>query len=150
MPRRVIKQRSDLIDWARYLFAMAGDDDTKYPLTVSWKNGDDRSQRQNALAFKWYSEIALQKGDLHPEGTRAYCKLHFGVQIMLEDDDFREKWYSMIKDRFSYEGKLALMLEPFDFPITRLMSTKQMTRYLDKIYNEFTAHGVHLTLPPQD
>lgn len=151
MLRRVCKSQSDLLDWSRYLFSIAGNDDTEYPITVSWKKGDDRSQRQNALAFKWYQEIAMQKGDMHPEETRAYCKLHFGVQIMLtEDEDFREKWYSMIKDRFSYEEKLALMLEPFDFPVTRLMGTKQMTRYLDKIRDTFTGQGMMLTMPPQD
>ena len=144
MPSRVCKSRDDLLSWCSYLQAI----EPEYPITVSWKNGNDRSNQQNALAFKWYKEIADQMGDREAHEVRAHCKLYLGVKMMVtEDEDFRVKWHTMIMNRFSLEEKLALMLEPFDFPVTRLMSVKQMTRYLDAVYNEFAPMGVKLTLP---
>ena len=67
--------------------------------------------------------------------------------LVVENEDFRAKWHSMILDRFSYEEKLAFMLEPFDFPVSRIMTTAQMTRYMNAIYDEFSTQGVPLTLP---
>jgi len=66
---------------------------------------------------------------------------------VVENEDFRAKWHSMILGRFSYEEKLAFMLEPFDFPVSRIMTTAQMTRYMNAIYDEFAAQGVPLTVP---
>jgi len=39
-------------------------------------------------------------------------------------------------------------MEPLDFPVTRIMNTSQKTRYLDRIYKDFTEQGVVLTIPP--
>ena len=148
MPRRVCKSQRDLLDWARYLFTMAGDEDLKYPITCSWKKGDDRSLAQNALSHKWFNEVALFFGDRQAHEVKAHCKLNHGVKMLVvENEDFRAKWHSMILDRFSYEEKLAFMLEPFDFPVSRIMTTQQMTRYMSAIYDEFAAQGVPLTVP---
>lgn len=118
------------------------------PITVSVRAGVDRSISQNALAHKWFNEIATWLGDRDASEVRAYCKLNHGVKMLVtEDEEFRDKWHNMVKDRFNYEEKLALMLEPFDFPVTRLMSVKQMTRFMDAIYREFSAQGVPLTVP---
>jgi hypothetical protein len=114
------------------------------PMVVAWKQGDDRSTQQNALAFKWYGEISTELGDRLPHEVRAYCKLHHGVPIRREDDDFREVYDRVVRP-LPYEAKLALMVEPIDFPITRDMTITQMTRYLDAIQREF-AH-VRLTMP---
>ena len=118
------------------------------PMTVAVKDGADRSMSQNALAHKWFKEVADWMGDRDASSVRAHCKLYHGVKMLVtEDEEFRAKWNAMIKDRFSLEEKLDLMVEPFDFPVTRLMSVKQMTRWLDAIYAEFTAQGVPLSLP---
>lgn len=87
-------------------------------------------------------------GDRQPHEVKAHCKLNHGVKMMVvEDEAFRAKWHSMILDRFDYDEKLTFMLEPFDFPVSRLMTTEQMTRYMNAIYDEFSAQGVPLTLP---
>ena len=39
------------------------------------------------------------------------------------------------------------MAEPFDFPVTRLMTVKQHKRYLDAIYVHYTGLGFGLTDP---
>jgi hypothetical protein len=138
MERRVLRTPRDVEVICAYLRKAS------LPLTVAYRQGDDRSAEQNALAFRWYGEIANELGDRLPHEVRAYCKLHHGVPIRREDEDFREV-YDRIVRPLPYEAKLALMVEPIDFPISRDMTVKQMTRYLDAIQAEF-AH-VRLTMP---
>ena len=69
-------------------------------VVVSLRPGKDRTLDQNALWFGMYKRIAemTQIGDI--EDARRYCKLNFGVQILLnEDEDFRAAWYRT-KERF--------------------------------------------------
>jgi hypothetical protein len=119
----------------------------KMPFTVQVSAGANRSIEQNALAFKWYAEIAQQMGDRTVSEVRAYCKLHHGVRIMrAEEETFRTAWNKHFID-WSYEDKLALMVEPMDLPVTRLMKVAQLSQYLDAIADEFMAQGVVLTIP---
>lgn len=147
MPSRVIKTPADLADWCRYM----GNLEPKYPITATWKLGNDRSDRQNALSFKWFKEISEQRGDQEPWEVRAYCKLEHGVKMLhSENEAFREQWNRLIRGRFTYEELLELMVPPHDYPVSRIMTTKQMTKFLDAIYNEYSALGVRLTLPEAD
>lgn len=127
------------------LFAMLGH--RKLPMTVTVKTGKHRSHPQNHLQFKWMVEAAEQLQDEGSEDKRAYCKLHFAVPILRnEDAKFRAEYDEIIRP-LPYEHKLRLMKEPFSFKVTSLMSTKQMTRYLDEVHNHFTSLGVILTQP---
>lgn len=121
----------------------------KFPCTVNVKKGKDRSIDQNRLQRLWMREISEQLGDDSPEGYRAYCKLHFGVPIMREEDEFCAAYDKHIR-ALPYETKLAFMAVPLDFPVTRLMTTVQMKRYLDDVFHEFDARGVRLTLPDDE
>jgi len=38
-------------------------------------------------------------------------------------------------------------MEPLDFPITRIMTTKQATAYLDGVHRHFSEKGIALTDP---
>lgn len=129
-----------------HLLSQAWHAEHKPPYNIRIKAGVDRSLDQNRLAFKWYGEIAEQLGDMSLESYRAHCKLHFGVPIRREDDDYREGYDRVIRP-MDYEDKLKVMGTPLDFPVTRDMTTKQMSRYLDAIYTEFTGRGVLLTTP---
>lgn len=121
-----------------------------FPLQVEWGPYEvKRSLDQNRLQRMWMNELEAQ-GDHTAEEYRGYCKLHFGVPILLnENEEFAQQWYDRIKDRYTYEQKLEFMMEPFDFPITRLMKVKQKSKYLDKIYIYWTGKGKHLTEPTQ-
>jgi hypothetical protein len=120
----------------------------KLPMTVHISAGADRTGQQNALAFAWYLDIARDLGDRTASDVRAHCKLYHGVKLLhTENEPFREAWNRLIKDRFTLEEKLELMLPPHDYPVTRLMRVKQMTAYLDGISREFSAQGVRLTDP---
>lgn len=122
----------------------------KKPYTVDIVTGKHRSVEQNQLQRKWLLEIADQLADMTAEEYRAYCKLHFGVPILRnESETFREAYDRVIRPH-SYEDKLTMMALPLDFPVTRLMTTKQKTAYLDAIYTEFTGRGVQLTRPEGD
>jgi hypothetical protein len=117
------------------------------PLTVSLTGGGKRSLRQNKLQRLWLNEIAQQLGDQGPEEVRGYCKLTIGVPILrAENEAFRERYDAIVRP-LPYEQKLALMMEPLDFPITRLMTTKQATAYLDGVHRHFSEKGIVLTDP---
>jgi hypothetical protein len=117
------------------------------PLTVSLSKGGKRTLKQNRLQRQWLNEIAEQLGDRTAEEVRGYCKLTIGVPILrAENEEFRERYDTIVRP-LAYETKLALMMEPLDFPITRLMNTKQATSYLDGMHRHFSEKGIVLTDP---
>lgn len=119
----------------------------KLPITVSIATGAQRTTEQNNLQRKWVVEAAEQLGDRTPEDVRGYCKLHFGVPIVRrEHAEFRDRYDRIIKP-LPYELKLECMKEPLDLPVTRLMTTKQKTEYLDAVFKDLSEQGVILTLP---
>lgn len=116
-------------------------------VVVSLRPGRDRTLDQNALWFAFYKRIAemTQIGDA--ADARRYCKLHIGVQILLNDDEeFQRAWYRVMR-HLPYEEKLAMMGEcklfgPDGFPVTSLFNRAQGVAYTDRILAEFTAKGV--------
>lgn len=117
------------------------------PLTVSLSKGGVRTLKQNKLQRLWLGEIADQIGDQTPEEIRGYCKLTIGVPILrAKNESFRERYDAVVKP-LPYEQKIALMMEPLDFPVTRLMTTKQHTSYLDGVHRHFSEKGIALTDP---
>ncbi|WP_223466218.1 hypothetical protein [Pseudomonas sp. GL-RE-26] len=123
--------------------------DKKY-VVVSLRPGKDRTLDQNALWFSLYQRIAAMTQIGEVEDARRYCKLHFGVQILLnEDGDFRNGWYQTMR-HLTYGQKLDLMgacplFGPDGFPVTRLFSRAQGIAYTDRIVVDFTARGVVFT-----
>ena len=94
----------------------------------------------------WMNELEDQ-GDMRAEEYRAYCKLHFGIPILrAENEAFCESYDRLIR-HLDYEVKIEYMKAPLDFPVTRLMTTKQKTQYLDNIYNFYLSNGFILTVP---
>lgn len=141
MVQRIIETEQDRHMLFRFL------EGQKLPMTVDIKAGGRRTAKQNRLQWQWMNEIASQLGDRTAEEVRGFCKLHFGVPILRnESDAFREKYDAVVKP-MPYETKLAMMQEPFDFPITRLMSVAQKTAYLDAVYQHFVSRGIELTDP---
>jgi hypothetical protein len=116
-------------------------------VVVSLRPGKDRTLDQNALWFAFYKRIAemTQIGDA--ADARRYCKLHIGVQILLnEDEEFQRAWYRVMR-HLPYEEKLAMMGEcklfgPDGFPVTSLFNRAQGVAYTDRILAEFTTKGV--------
>lgn len=102
-----------------------------------------RGDAQNRLQHHWMRELEVQ-GSKRAEEYRAYCKLHIGIPILREDDDFRAKYDATIR-KMDYESKLMLMLEPFNLPVTSIMTVEDMARYLSGVEQHFTQQGYRLT-----
>jgi hypothetical protein len=141
MTDRIIRNTHDLEVAIRFV------ESRELPITISVRKGADRTVEQNKLQRMWLNEIADQLDDQTAEEWRGYCKLRFGVPIMRESsEEFREKYDRLIKP-MPYETKIELMMEPMDFPVTRIMTTKEKARYLDAIWDHFTGQGLMLTEP---
>jgi hypothetical protein len=99
------------------------------------------SLSQNSLIHQWYKDWASYTCESIREVSRR-CKLCFGVPILRGDDpEYCELYDKAIKGRFSYREKLELM----DYwPVTRLMSKKQKTLYLETMKNEAALISVYL------
>lgn len=117
------------------------------PMTVSVAKGSKRSTKQNRLSRQWMLDIAGQMEGWSAEYTRGYCKLHFGIPILRADDEEFCREYDALVRPLPYEHKLKLMMVPFDFGVTRRMTTKQQTAYLDAVHRHFSEQGVALTDP---
>ncbi|RVO30334.1 hypothetical protein CN095_23750, partial [Sinorhizobium meliloti] len=63
-----------------------------------------------------------------------------------ENDVFKEEYDRVIMP-LPYEHKLKLMMVPFDFGVTRIMTTRQKTAYLDAVHRRFSEQGLVLTNP---
>jgi len=141
MTTRIIRTKSDIDSLSRYLR------DRKLPMTVTVKSGKVRSIEQNKLQRLWLNEIAEQMEGNTPEELRGICKLTMGVPILrAENDEFRESYDEIIRP-LPYDYKLAMMMEPLDFPVTRLMTVWQNVRYLNHMHQHFSQLGVVLTEP---
>jgi len=142
MTDRIIRNRSDVNGLIALLNAR------ELPVTVSIRKGADRTVDQNRLQRMWLNEAVEQLGDRTAEELRGYLKLTIGVPIMrAASEDFREKYDRIIKP-LPYETKVEMMMEPLDFPVTRLMTTKEATEYLDQMHRHLTVDmGCQLTEP---
>lgn len=118
----------------------------KLPFTANITSGGKRTVRQNRLNRLWMQEIAEQTGT-SVEEARGFCKLTIGVPILrAQNDDFRKKYDRQVKP-YSYEQKMKFMMEPWDFPVTRLMTVQQQTEYLNAVHRHFSEQGIVLTDP---
>ncbi len=138
---RVIQSKEDRVMAARFVEAR------DFPFTITITDGKPRSRAQNRLLHKWMGEIAEQKGDCSADEARAYCKLTIGVPILRQQNAAFKERYDEILKPLSYEQKLAIMSEPLNLPVTSLMSTKQLTEYLEAIIRHFGEQGIILTMP---
>ena len=119
-------------------------------VVVSLRPGKDRTLDQNSLWHGMYKRISQMTQIGEPDDARRYCKLHFGVQILLnEDAGFQAEWYRVMR-HLPYETKLAMMGEchlfgPDGFPVTSLFNRAQGINYTDRIATYFTGQGVVFT-----
>lgn len=120
----------------------------KLPFTVSIAGGKHRSIKQNKTQRLWMNEISAQLNDRTPEEVRGECKLTLGVPILRNENEVFRIQYDRVVRPLSYEQKLAIMMEPLDMPITRLMTTRQHAAYLESIIRHYSAQGIVLTIPP--
>lgn len=119
---------------------------TTFPLTVTITKGNPRRSQQNRLAQRWFTDISTQKGDETHEEVRSYCKLHFGVPILRAENEAFRQSYDGIMKHLPYDEKLEA-IRAFDLPVTRLMTVKQMTAFMDEMQRYWLSNGYRLTDP---
>lgn len=116
-------------------------------VVVSLRPGKDRTLDQNRLWFAIYKRVSEMTQIGEPSDARRYCKLHHGVQILLNSDpDFQAAWYRVMR-HLSYEEKLEMMGDcklfgPDGMPITSLFNRAQGVLYTERIIEDFTKNGV--------
>ena len=140
MPTKIIRQP----DHIHALAILLGG--RKMPITVTWAQGASRSHAQNRLAQRWFTDVATQLGDQTHEDVRAMCKLHFGVPILRAENEAFCASYDRTMKHLPYEDKLAA-IKAFDLPVTRIMTVKQMTAFMDAMQQHWTEQQVRLTDP---
>ena len=112
---------------------------------VDIRTGKRRSDDQNRLSHEWYEQVARELREHDALDVKCECKLLYGVPMLrAEDEDFREMYDGMVKERFSYEEKLQLMKW---IPVTSLMNTDQLSRYLEAVQSAYAKRGVILEFP---
>ena len=107
---------------------------SKKPISVQIKTyTEKRSEAQNRLSHRWYGEIAEQGQEYTQEQIKCRAKKHFGVPILLaESEKFNAAWLKAIESFPTYEEQVDELLA--FFPVTSLMTTKQMSQYLTAFY----------------
>jgi len=140
MPTKIIRQPEHIEALAILLGGR------KTPMTVTWAQGASRSHAQNRLAQRWFTDVAVQLGDQTHEDVRAMCKLIFGVPILRAENEAFRVSYDRTMKHLPYEDKLAA-IKAFDLPVTRIMTAKQMTAFMDAMQQHWTGQQVRLTDP---
>lgn len=141
MATRFIKTEEDMSNLVKLIGHL------DMPFTASLTAGVKRSDKQNRLQRKWIAEIAEQLPQGTAEEWRGYCKLHIGIPILRNENDAFQSEYDEVIKPLPYEAKMKLMMVPFDFGVTRIMTTKQKKSYLDQVQRFFAEQGVVLTDP---
>lgn len=141
MPSRVLKTNDDARMLARFFISM-----NDLPVTVAWTKGVKRTNPQNRLAHDWYKQIAEQRGDTDAEWVKAECKLRYGVPILRRENEAWCAEYDDMLKPLPYEMKLRL-IRFVDLPVTRHMTTKMQSEYMDTIAREYRSMGFILTDP---
>lgn len=113
-------------------------------LRVSITDDKPRSLPQNALSHTFYEQIARELGEDSPDGVKAECKLRYGVPILRRDDEQFRAMYDASLKGLPYELKLQVMNY---LPVTSLMSTTQLSEYLETIAKEYAKRSVVLEFP---
>lgn len=112
---------------------------------VRTTTGTKRSLSQNDISHAWYEQVSNELREGSPLDVKAESKLVCGVPILrAEVPEFREKYDALLRQRFTYEEKLALMAW---FPVTSLMTKAQLSQYLEAVQRHWGQRGVRLEFP---
>lgn len=113
-------------------------------LRVTAKAGVARSHKQNAILHVWYTQLAMEDRQEDMRGHIRNCKLQHGVPLLCaEDSDYRDMCRRSLFI-LPHESQLEVM----DFwPVTRLMTKAQETKYLDSLRDYYGPRGIKLEFP---
>jgi hypothetical protein len=120
---------SDAIGALREAFA----EHRYFQVTIS--TGKKRSINQNYVSHGWYEQVSKEEGEYTAGDVKSRCKYHFGVPILrAEDKEYNDAYEASIGKLPLYEDRIKAMEY---WPVTSLMKTKQMTRYMEQVQNHY-------------
>ena len=125
--------------------------DEARPIVVTFELENEEEARtlaQNNLSHKWYEILAKQLKEETAAGWKRFCKLHYGVPILrAENKKFRASYDEVIRP-LPYEQKIKAM---DILPVTSIMTTKQLSQYLEDMRNSMLSErGILLEFPADE
>ena len=117
--------------------------ENKY-LRVTAKVGKARSIPQNAIQHAWYTQMAMEDRSMSQVEHVRFCKYTYGIPILCAaEPDYREKCRRLLGP-LDYECRMEAMDH---WPVTRLMTKRQESEYLEAVRNGYERKGVRLEFP---
>lgn len=116
------------------------------PYTIEYHEGRVRSPEQNRLQWVWANTIAKVDG-VPARDIQNDWKLRWGVPILIAESKAFARMWLKIESHCSYEEQHEFVR---DLPVTRIMTAKQCTRYLDQIHQWYTERGFDLAEPERE
>lgn len=139
MPSRIIRAPSELDGWMRFLSLR------KFPMTVSVIAGAKRTLPQNATVHMWFADVSNQLGDSSEAEVKADCNATYGIPILRRDNpEWAEEFAAL--EHLNHEA-LRKLIRVLDVPITRKMTSKQLTEYMDQMRRDYAEAGIVLRDP---
>lgn len=128
---------------AREVVASIGGDYRELSERLAERMTFDRTNDQNALLWKWNAEVAKHQGETK-EDVHRESKLSIGCPILFRDNEEFAAFYRRVlapQDR-------AERLKAMDFiDVSSVMTTKQMSEFMDEFEKKWRLRGVPLTIP---
>jgi hypothetical protein len=116
------------------------------PYTLNLIPGRSRSPEQNRLQWLWAGQIAAHYGDRTAREVQSELKLVFGIPILMAENEAFAKAWAPVKARLTWEEQLD-HIQHVD--VSSILTSKQMTAYLDEINRFYTEDGVDLVQPDE-
>ena len=103
-----------------------------------------RSLPANAQVYVWYAHIAKLEGE-SAESVRNFCKLMFGLPILLQDENYKDKISWTLNKIGFYKWNHGQQIKCMElFAVTSLFNTKQHNEYRDNMQAYYAKNGVML------
>lgn len=117
--------------------------ENKY-LRVTAKVGKARSSKQNGMQHAWYTQMALEDRQEDLRGHIRYCKYTHGIPLLCAADPEYRAMCRRLLGPLPHESRLEAMDH---FPVTRLMTKEQESKYLESVQADYARRGVLLQFP---
>jgi hypothetical protein len=103
-----------------------------------------RSLPANAQVYVWYAHIAKLEGE-SAESVRNFCKLMFGLPILLQDENYSNKISWTLNKLGFYNWNHEQQVNYMELlPVSSLFNTKQHNEYRDNMQAYYAKNGVML------
>lgn len=115
------------------------------PFTMTVHKGGKRSLEQNSLLHRWYADVSRHRGDMTAMQVKGQAHVAYGVPIRMRDEVWSRVWAALFAP-LDYEQQ-CFLFERGVLSMTRDMTVKELTEYMDAASADWRAEGIRLTDP---